>query len=72
MGRIPGSKKKKMWVHEGDVVIANPGEIQGKSRTQKSTSPGNTQDRKSNGLKEKDTYVKIARNPNLFALNYLN
>jgi translation initiation factor 1A len=28
MGRIPGSKKKKMWVHEGDVVIASPWEIQ--------------------------------------------
>ena len=28
MGRIPGSNKKKMWVHEGDVVIANPWEIQ--------------------------------------------
>ena len=28
MGRIPGSKKKKMWVREGDVVIANPWEIQ--------------------------------------------
>jgi len=24
MGRIPGSKKMKMWVREGDVVIANP------------------------------------------------
>jgi translation initiation factor 1A len=28
MGRIPGSKSKKMWIHEGDVVIANPWEIQ--------------------------------------------
>jgi translation initiation factor 1A len=28
MGRIPGSKNKKMWVREGDVVIANPWEIQ--------------------------------------------
>jgi len=28
MGRIPGSKKKKMWVCEGDVVIATPWEIQ--------------------------------------------
>jgi translation initiation factor 1A len=28
MGRIPGSKKKKMWIREGDVVIANPWEIQ--------------------------------------------
>jgi len=28
MGRIPGSKKKKMWIHEGDVVIATPWEIQ--------------------------------------------
>jgi translation initiation factor 1A len=28
MGRIPGSKRKKMWIHEGDVVIASPWEIQ--------------------------------------------
>jgi len=28
MGRIPGSKNKKMWIHEGDVVIAAPWEIQ--------------------------------------------
>lgn len=28
MGRIPGSKSKKMWIHEGDVVLANPWEIQ--------------------------------------------
>jgi translation initiation factor 1A len=28
MGRIPGSKSKKMWVREGDIVIANPWEIQ--------------------------------------------
>jgi translation initiation factor 1A len=28
MGRIPGSKKKKMWIHEDDVVIASPWEIQ--------------------------------------------
>ena len=28
MGRIPGSKKKKMWIREGDVVIANPWEVQ--------------------------------------------
>ncbi|WP_094228541.1 translation initiation factor eIF-1A [Methanolobus psychrotolerans] len=28
MGRIPGSKKKKMWVREGDIVIATPWEIQ--------------------------------------------
>jgi translation initiation factor 1A len=28
MGRIPGSKNKKMWIREGDVVIANPWEIQ--------------------------------------------
>ena len=27
-GRIPGSKKKKMWIREGDVVIANPWEVQ--------------------------------------------
>jgi translation initiation factor 1A len=28
MGRIPGSKNKKMWIHEGDVVIVAPWEIQ--------------------------------------------
>ncbi|MCQ1534869.1 translation initiation factor eIF-1A [Methanosarcina sp. KYL-1] len=28
MGRIPGSKNKKMWIREGDVVIANPWEVQ--------------------------------------------
>ncbi|MDG6244874.1 MAG: translation initiation factor eIF-1A [Methanolobus sp.] len=28
MGRIPGSKKKRMWVREGDIVIATPWEIQ--------------------------------------------
>jgi translation initiation factor 1A len=28
MGRIPGSKKKRMWIREGDVVIANPWEVQ--------------------------------------------
>ena len=28
MGRIPGSKNKKMWIHEGDVVIVTPWEIQ--------------------------------------------
>ena len=28
MGRIPGSKKKRMWIREGDIVIANPWEIQ--------------------------------------------
>jgi translation initiation factor 1A len=28
MGRIPGSKHKKMWVREGDIVIANPWEVQ--------------------------------------------
>ena len=28
MGRIPGSKHKKMWVREGDIVIVNPWEIQ--------------------------------------------
>ena len=28
MGRIPGSKHKKMWVREVDIVIANPWEIQ--------------------------------------------
>jgi len=28
MGRIPGSKKKRMWIREGDIVIANPWEVQ--------------------------------------------
>lgn len=28
MGRIPGSKNKRIWIREGDVVIANPWEIQ--------------------------------------------
>ncbi|HOA68874.1 MAG TPA: translation initiation factor eIF-1A [Methanosarcina thermophila] len=28
MGRIPGSKNKKMWIHEGDVVIVTPWDIQ--------------------------------------------
>jgi translation initiation factor 1A len=28
MGRIPGSMNKKMWIREGDVVIASPWEIQ--------------------------------------------
>lgn len=28
MGRIPGSKNKRMWIREGDMVIANPWEIQ--------------------------------------------
>lgn len=28
MGRIPGSKKKKMWIREGDIVIATPWEVQ--------------------------------------------
>ncbi len=28
MGRIPGSKKKKMWVREDDIVIASPWEFQ--------------------------------------------
>jgi translation initiation factor 1A len=28
MGRIPGSKHKKMWIREGDIVIINPWEIQ--------------------------------------------
>jgi translation initiation factor 1A len=28
MGRIPGSKKKRMWVREGDVVIAAPWSFQ--------------------------------------------
>ncbi len=27
-GRIPGSKNKKMWIREGDIVIATPWEIQ--------------------------------------------
>jgi translation initiation factor 1A len=28
MGRIPGSRKKRLWVREGDIVIATPWEIQ--------------------------------------------
>jgi translation initiation factor 1A len=28
MGRIPGSKKKRMWVREGDVVIVAPWSFQ--------------------------------------------
>ena len=28
MGRIPGSRKKRMWIHEGDIVIAAPWDIQ--------------------------------------------
>lgn len=28
MGRIPGSMKKKIWIHEGDVVIAVPWDFQ--------------------------------------------
>ncbi len=28
MGRIPGSKNKKMWIREGDIVIVTPWEIQ--------------------------------------------
>jgi len=28
MGRIPGSKNKKMWIREGDVVIVAPWEVQ--------------------------------------------
>lgn len=28
MGRIPGSMKKKMWIREGDIVIATPWDIQ--------------------------------------------
>ena len=28
MGRIPGSRKKRLWVREGDVVIATPWDIQ--------------------------------------------
>jgi len=28
MGRIPGSKKKRMWIREGDVVIATPWDVQ--------------------------------------------
>jgi translation initiation factor 1A len=28
MGRIPGSKNKKMWINEGDIVIVSPWEIQ--------------------------------------------
>lgn len=28
MGRIPGSKKKRMWVREGDIVIITPWDFQ--------------------------------------------
>ena len=28
MGRIPGSMKKKIWIHESDVVIAVPWDFQ--------------------------------------------
>jgi len=28
MGRIPGSMKKRIWIHEGDVVIAVPWDFQ--------------------------------------------
>ncbi|ADI73317.1 translation initiation factor eIF-1A [Methanohalobium evestigatum Z-7303] len=28
MGRIPGSKKKRMWIREGDIVIALPWDFQ--------------------------------------------
>ena len=28
IGRIPGSKNKKMWIREGDIVIATPWDIQ--------------------------------------------
>ena len=28
MGRIPGSRKKRMWIREGDVVIATPWDVQ--------------------------------------------
>jgi eukaryotic/archaeal initiation factor 1A len=28
LGRIPGSMKKKIWIHEGDVVIAVPWDFQ--------------------------------------------
>ncbi|WP_445475594.1 translation initiation factor eIF-1A [Methanococcoides methylutens] len=28
MGRIPGSKKKRMWVREGDIVIVTPWDFQ--------------------------------------------
>ncbi len=28
MGRIPGSKNKKMWIREGDIVIVSPWDIQ--------------------------------------------
>lgn len=28
MGRIPGSMKKRIWIHEGDVVITVPWEFQ--------------------------------------------
>lgn len=28
MGRIPGSKKRRIWIREGDVVIASPWDVQ--------------------------------------------
>lgn len=28
MGRIPGSMKKRIWIHEGDVVIVVPWDFQ--------------------------------------------
>ena len=28
MGRIPGSKKKRMWIREGDLVIVTPWDFQ--------------------------------------------
>ena len=28
MGRIPGSRKKRMWLKEGDIVIAQPWDFQ--------------------------------------------
>ena len=28
MGRIPGSRKKRMWIREGEVVIATPWDVQ--------------------------------------------
>ena len=49
MGRIPGSKKKRMWIREGDVVIANPWEVQ----NSKANVTWKSQDLRLNGLKEK-------------------
>jgi translation initiation factor 1A len=31
MGRIPGKMRKRIWIHEGEVVIIEPWKIQGDS-----------------------------------------